>query len=330
MKRTIMTVSTNPWTAIKKPASDFSVLRVDPAHPHDFFWGKDTQGYCLMLLKIDEQHKEYLEKKSEELRGVRTDIRLNQATGEHFFILSLRAAENADIFYRLCVDLIASTREIKGQKAALEIIHSRLKRWKSFLSRGKSHLLSPQEVQGLFAELSFFHECLERSMDSAALIAGWLGPLNSPHDFVLGNYAVEIKSVSGAHKNTVRISSENQLASHLEKLFLHVYFLAEFVDCKQGVSLNQLVSTVRAAIIDSDNRDLFDSRLYETGYMEFKEYDAPCYSVSQQKTFEVKDGFPRIIPETLTNGLSNVSYDLALNTLQCYISEVPLTGGMND
>jgi hypothetical protein len=322
-----MTVNADPWTTIKKPVSDFSVLRVDPAHPHDFFWGKDTQGYCLMLLKINDQHREYLEKAAVELRGVKTDIRVNQATGDHFFILSLRSAENADIFFRLCVDLIDATREIKEQKTALEIIHSRLKRWKTFLSMGRSHLLSAQEVQGLFAELTFFHEYVESSPDSAALIAGWQGPLNGPHDFVLGNYAVEIKSLSGSHKDTIRISSENQLASHLDRLFLHVYFLAEFVGCKQGVSLNQLVSTVRAAIIDTDSKDLFDSRLFATGYMEIKEYDAPCYSVAQQKTFEVKDDFPRITPQALTNGLANVSYDLALNALQKYISELPLPGG---
>lgn len=316
-----------PWDTIERPVSGFSVLRVASDHPHGFFWGKDPQGAFLLLLEIDEQQKEYLEEKAVDMKGVKTDIRHNPLTGELFFILCLQNKEDADIFHRLCFDLIDRTKDVKGQKNALEIIHTRLKRWKSFLSRKTSHLLTAQEVQGLYAELEFLYNGISRTDEQLAVIEGWQGPLGGPHDYVLGDFAVEVKSVSGSQKNVVRISSENQLVSHLERLYLHVFFLAEFHDCKRGLSLNQMVDKVRNEIRDTDNKDLFDTRLYETGYMELKDYDMPCYSVTNQRTFEVLDGFPRITPDALSDGLTNVSYDLDLNSLEGYACDSPFEGG---
>jgi len=317
----------SPWRGINKPAAGFSVLLVDADHPHAFFWGKDAQGTYLLIVEIDKESAEFLGKKSVDLKGVKTDIRLNQNTGEYFFILCLQNTEDADIFHSLCSDLIGRTKEVSGQRAALDVLLTRLKRWKTFLSKKKSHLLSVQEVRGLFAELEFFRKCLGNIDPQLPLIEGWQGPLDGPHDFVLGDLAVEIKSVTGSQKDCVRISSENQLSTHLDKLFLYVFFLAEFHDCKKGLSLNEMVEKVREAILDSDHRDLFDSRLYETGYIELKEYDSPCYTVTHEKTYEVVDGFPRITPELLTEGLANVSYDLNLNTLEGYVCEFPLDGG---
>lgn len=316
----------NPWSSIERPVSGFNVLRVDSDHPHDFFWGKDSCGTFLLLLEIDEQCKEPLEKKVIELKGVKTDIRLNQSTGELFFVLCLQNTEDADIFHRLCVDLVERTKEVQEQKSALEIIHTRLKRWKAFLSRKSNHLLTAQEVQGLYAELEFLYARITQTDKQVAFIEGWQGPLGGAHDYVLGDYAVEIKSISGMQKDVVRITSENQLVTHLDRLYLQVFFLAEFHDCRRGLSLNQMVDRLRGIIRDSDDRELFNSRLYETGYMEMKDYDAPCYTVTHQRAFKVREGFPRIIPEALTDGLANVSYDLNLNSLERYVCEVPFDG----
>lgn len=315
----------NPWAEIKVPAAGFNNLRVDSAHLHDFFWGRDIQGHCLLLLEIEEQLTEYLEKRLVALRGVRTDIR-RLPDSRIFFILCLQNTEDADIFYRLCVDLIDRTRQVIGQKAAIDVIHMRLKRWKAFLSSNKNNLLTAHEVQGLFAELDFLHSCLITSDAQTTLIEGWQGPLEAPHDFVFGDFAVEIKSVSGSQKNHVRISSENQLITHLDRLFLHVIFLAEFHDCKQGISLNQMVARIRNMISDADNIDLFDSRLHDAGYIELRDYDTPCFSVTQQKTYIVKEDFPRITPETLCNGLTNVSYDISLLSIESFISDFPFKG----
>lgn len=313
----------DPWAGIDTPSSGYKITRVDPDHPQDFFWGKDFESNYLLLLEIDSLFADFLENKTIELRGVKADIRHIESKGEFFFLLCLQNKKDADIFFRLCVDLIERTKEFKEKKIALELILTRLNRWKAFLSRKRSHLLSDKEVRGLFAELEFLYEYLLCINNHIKVIEGWQGPLDGPHDYVMGDYAVEVKSVSGSQKNTVRISSENQLITHLDNLYLHVIFLAEFHDCKKGTSLNQMIEKVRTLIVDADARDLFDSRLYETGYMDLKDYDIPCFSITAKKTFIVREGFPRIIPEDLCDGVEKLTYDLNLNSLENFVCELP-------
>jgi hypothetical protein len=69
--------------------------------------------------------------------------------------------------------------------------------------------------------------------------------------------------------------------------------------------------------------DILDSRLFEAGYLELKEYDSPCYSVTKCKTFLVEDEFPRIVPKDLKEGVSSVTYDLDLASLDSYVCELP-------
>ena len=116
----------NPWSDIQKPVTGYNVKRVDADHPHDFFWGKDTDGNYLLLLELTKELAEFLEGKSVDLQGVKTDITYHTTTAEYFFKLSLQNKEDADIFYRLCLDLIDRTKDVLVRKVALEIINNRL------------------------------------------------------------------------------------------------------------------------------------------------------------------------------------------------------------
>lgn len=314
----------SPWDVIKRPENGFNVVRVDPSHPHAYFWGKNSKGEFLLLLEINKDLSIFFEDKLVELRGVKSDLTYHAETSKFYFILCLQGEEYAGVFYRLCLDLVDSTKMNNNLKAALEIIQKRLTKWRLFLSGKIKKLLSDKEVRGLYAELTFMYDYLTTKDKRLAILHGWQGPLNGPHDFVLGDYAVEIKSVSGTQKDIVRISSENQMFSNLDQLFLKIFFLTEFQDCQKGESLNQIVDKIREVINDSDHIGIFENRLYSSGYIDLKEYDSPCFLVNLIKTFEVRDDFPRIIPSSLPNGLLNVSYDLSLNNLEGYLCEIPL------
>ena len=43
----------DPWKSLAKPAAEstISALRVDSEHPWDFFWAKDAEGQCLLVLR---------------------------------------------------------------------------------------------------------------------------------------------------------------------------------------------------------------------------------------------------------------------------------------
>ena len=323
----MISIKDNPWSELQKPMTGYNVKRVDAAHPHNFFWGQDTEGSYLLLFELTKEQAESLEDKTVDLQGVKSDVTYHASTSEYFFNLSLQNKKDADIFYRLCFDLIDRTRDICDSKVALRIITNRLKRWKAFLRGKKKHLLSAREIRGLFAELEFLNRGLKECHEQLSVIEGWQGPLGEPQDFVFGDFAVEVKSLTGVQNGKVTISSEHQLATHLNNLFLHVTCLAEFHDCRKGRSLNAQVEHVRNAIKDADHREIFDSRLQETGYFEFKDYDLPCYSVTKVESFHVRENFPRITPDDLADGVSNTTYELELKFLEEYECEISLNQG---
>lgn len=323
-----MTIDSLPWNEIQTPASEINRLRVDRSHRHDFFWGKDASGHCLLVLRFDAVLLDDIKIRKIILTGITTDIRIVPDTADGAFLITLQNAENADIFFTLCDALVEKTRSVVDVHAAIAIIYAQLERWRTLLSRANRNRLSAQEIQGLFGELQFLEECIDGQHVSAqAAIEGWQGPMGAPHDFIFGQSAVEIKSISGSYAGSVKISTESQLTTHLEILHLRIVFLAVDTDCKTGLSLNDFIIRLKEKIAGSDLVSTFEEKLAEVGYIDIPEYDFPCFSVVRTRTYEVRDGFPRITPESLASGISDVSYCIAFSSITGYICDSFIPGG---
>lgn len=308
-----------PWDSIAVPQSDLKLIRVDDKHHHDFSWGKDASGKLLLVLALPGADAEELRKRKIELNGIKADIRQLAESGNIYFQLTLQSTDNTDIFHTLCNDIIEKTRTVPDLQIALALVYQRLERWRAFLSKTTKNILTLQEIQGLFAELFFLEECVDKKHVTAqAAVEGWQGPLGAPHDFIFGPEAVEIKSLSGSFADGVRISHEGQLTSHLNHLYMHVVFLVQDFDCNTGLSLNQLIQRIRAKLT-GEVLVTFDSRLFEFGYIDIPDYDRPCFSVSQARTYEVLDGFPRLTPENIPQGISEVSYFIRFASIENFL-----------
>ncbi|MDT8333790.1 PD-(D/E)XK motif protein [Roseomonas gilardii] len=210
--------------------------------------------------------------------------------------------------------------------SALGISLTHIRRWKHFLS-GRGSLLSPEEVRGLFAELQFLSELIARQ-GAAVAVAAWLGPERSHQDFIFGNTAVEIKSLAGTERSSVRISSEDQLESLNDRLFLRVYRLSIGSDGAQVLSLNRMIAQVQGLIGDPDVANAFERRLVTYGYAPLPEYDEPVFVVSETTTYDVRDGFPRMIRSRLPDGVIKIGYEIKLEAITDYKcdGEKPLEG----
>ena len=325
-----MTTDTLPWGKIKIPKNNLGLLRVSPRHPHDFFWGRDTGGRYLLILKCSEfEIREELKRRKMELSGVKIDIRLIPDTEETFFMVLLQRTENADIFLALCNDLIQKTEPIVETSTAIETIFSRLERWRVFLSRARKDILSERQVQGLFSELKFLKKCIEKyHVSPASAVEGWYGPIGGPHDFVFGQSAIEIKSITESQSDSVLISSENQLQTHLEHLYLHILMLSRDNDCMAGgTSLNCIVRKLREKFTGEALLDIFEERLLDAGYIDITDYDLPHFSVSETRTYEVSENFPRITPDTLPEGIKDVSYKINFSSISNYTCDVSAVVG---
>ncbi len=294
-----------------------------------FRGGKDSTGKLLLVLSLPAINEEELRSRKIELTGIKTDIKKQPDTGQIYFQLTLLTQENSDIFWTLCNDLIEKTGPVPDLQAALNLVYIRLEHWRAFLSKANRNILTLQEIQGLFAELSFLEDCLDHAYVTAqTAVEGWQGPLGAPHDFIFGSQAIEIKSLSGSFSDGVRISSEGQLTTHLNSLYLYIVFLMQDLDCKTGLSLNSLIHKIRVKLTDSNRLETLDSRLLKFGYIDIQEYDQPCFSISHISIYEVTENFPRLTPDNIPQGISEVSYFIRFARIENFL-KIDFKPGIN-
>jgi hypothetical protein len=322
-----MTLNSLPWSAIDPPAAlRLHTIRADEKHALDFRWAKNADAQYLLLLYLQPGHTGSLLRELPILNGISTDVREDTDINKHMLVLALQDRNQADIFWRLCLDLIESTRAVSDEITAASLIIIRLKRWQAFLSRKNRNILAPHEVKGLFAEIHFIEELLLRSSYSAdVIVEAWRGPLGAPQDFQLPGAAVEIKSISETAQHTVRVSSREQLYVTTGLLYLRVYTLSES-DNTTAVSLNTKAAAVKELIERSDGTAalLFEDRLTDAGYLpDLADYDAPAFRVSTQSTYKVDGEFPCLTPANLPLGVVRTIYDVDLSLIESFRNSMP-------
>lgn len=304
----------SPWNDIAVPGSDFNVRRVESGAAVPCYWGRSADGACLFIIELEGDHSAQFRKDNTTVRGISVDLRAG-APGLQRLVLALEQQVDRDLFEGLCRTLASALTHASDASSSLAVALAHLRRWKAFLSgRGGRHL-SPEEVRGLFAELTFLLELVQRTGSAVDAVAAWLGPEMSHQDFIFGNTAVEIKSLSGAERSAVRISSEDQLESLNDALFLRVYRLSQVGEAPGAESLNGLVTGVQRALSCSSAIEAFERKLAGQGYAPLPEYDEPKFLVSEVRTFAVDDAFPRLVRSALPGGVTKVRYDIQLEAI---------------
>jgi hypothetical protein len=164
----------------------------------------------------------------------------------------------------------------------------------------------------------FLLELIERQHPKTEAVEAWMGPDKSHQDFIFGNTAVEIKSLSGQERSAVSISSEDQLESLQDELFLRLYRLSSLPDAAHSRSLNELVQFAQSCLDDAEALDGFDRKLAAYGYAPFPDYDGPRFVVSRVTTYAVTEGFPKLARSSLPAGIANVTYMIKLETISSF------------
>lgn len=306
----------SPWDDIAVPGSDFNVRQVAGETAVPCFWGRDAGGACLFIVELQGDHAAQFRKNAVTVNGIDVDLRAGDQ-GQQRLILALERQVDRDLFEGLCRTLASSLEHATDSASSLAVSLAHIRRWKTFMS-GRSQHLSAEEVRGLFAEIVFLLELIERRISSNAAVESWLGPERSHQDFIFGNVAVEIKSLSGAERSTVRISSEDQLESLNDALFLRIYRLSNLPDAAGARSLNEIVTAVQVLLDEANAVEAFDRKLVAHGYAPLPDYDEPRFVVSDVRSYRVCDGFPRLMRSQLPTGIASVAYDIRLETLAPY------------
>ncbi|GAB4562196.1 MAG: hypothetical protein Tsb007_28020 [Rhizobacter sp.] len=303
----------SPWDGIGVPGTDFNVRQVIGKMAVPCFWGRDSNGTCLFIMELRGDHTGHYRKNEVTVHGIDVDLRAGEM-GQQRLVLSLETEVDRDLFEGLCRALALALEHATDSVSSLAIALAHIRRWKTFLS-GRGQHLSAEEVRGLFAELTFLLELLDQPLSAVAAIEAWLGPEKSHQDFIFGNTAVEVKSLSGAERSTVRISSEDQLESLNDALFLRIYRLSNLQDAAGSRSLNAIVAEVQTRLGEAEAVEAFDRKLVAHGYAPLPVYDEPMFVIGSVATYRVQDAFPRLIRSQLSTGVTKVGYEIKLEAI---------------
>lgn len=313
---------TSPWSDIQTPTSDYNVKRVAGATAVPCYWGRDTSGSCLFVTELEGDHAVEFRRQTVRVNGI--DVDLRNEVGQQRLVLTLEKQADRDLFEGLCHTLARALESASDSASSLAVAMIHLRRWKTFMA-GKGQHMSGEQVRGLFAELTFLRELIGH-LGASAAVEAWMGPERSHQDFIFANTAIEIKALSGAERSSVRISSEDQLETLNDNLFLRIYRLSDMPDASSARSLNALILELQATLDSADAVEAFDTKLVAHSYAPLPEYDQPAFVVQEIRSYRVEGEFPRLVRSGLPAGVSRVKFDIKLEQIEDYACDEVLGG----
>jgi hypothetical protein len=202
----------------------------------------------------------------------------------------------------------------KADVSPADAAHRTVSRWRRFWSTDNSAEISTEWTHGLFGELTFLADLVQRF--GSSVLDSWSGPLGKDHDFQTGiELGVEVKtSVEMPFKIQCNIRQLDP--SIFQKLYIVCYNVTA---SESGTSLPDLVEQIESLIGNNEEAmDRFYQRLAATGYsrqLETNYRDHPT-TISQAAVFHVNDIFPKIAEgsfvQPLDHRISNIRYTLQL------------------
>ncbi|WP_316206932.1 MULTISPECIES: PD-(D/E)XK motif protein [unclassified Bradyrhizobium] len=307
------------------PTAD-NVRRADTTHPLDFFRGRDFAGRYIFSLTSDGGCRDLPE--PPRLNGIEVALERLSSDGARL-VLTLPDREHFDIFRALCGHLLQATASLpRGANASgLRLVVRRLADWHEMLRRRRDDLLSVPERIGLAGELLFLREVILPNLSAQDAAASWRGCHREEQDFAVGPWQFEIKTQLSTADQRLIIASEAQLDTAGSELLLCYQTIAASPLTADAFTLNSLAASLGVAFeaVGSSAKDVFDAGLYAWGYAPHEDYDQPAWVLTDRRLFEVREGFPRIIPAMLPPGVQKVSYEVLLRDCEPFAVDLGQT-----
>ena len=305
------------WRALEgeKDAAGWRLQLARPLKGHPLFAAVEPRtGRRSLLLRVPESivppRRQWPACRGLDLLALKLD-------GQAYFGVALKDARSADVFAALAEDLARRVVESKTIVEAVRTLLGQLTRWQKFLT-ATSEGLSEEAQRGLWGELRFLSDNLLPIIGASRATAAWKGGERAHQDFQFEHGAVEVKTTLAKQPQSIRITSERQLDdTHWSVLFLHVLILE--VHESGSATLPDMVESVRTALTGLiQERDRFEEVLLAAGYLDVHavRYTARSYGIRSIFTFQVLEGFPRIVEADLPVGVGDANYVLNLAACQ--------------
>lgn len=296
---------TGKWDEISKRGHGAGRFRVCPDHLLDMFISFSIAGDREFTLEF--------------LRGCvhadeipifeNIDIRLAEIKGLHSLTLRLTDRGLTDLFSNICSDLAVASSLAESAEGSINIFLVRLSRWAELLRRRRSDELSFNERLGLLGELCMLVWSIENcGVDAALAIRGWRGPEGDTNDIGLNNVRIEVKAQLSTQRQSLKISSLDQLDLDGRNLFIAVN---RFCPSDAGVCLKSLIAAVSSKLgVYSHWLMEFNRKLTVARYDPDACYVNEIFRLEELKIYRVDEGFPRLVRSNVQVGICNVNYEI--------------------
>lgn len=298
--------ASDPWFKL----TEGEARRVNAGGQFDFFWIVLELGMPGLMLKLSQ-----LPDPLPQLPKLKNlSVAFRTAGSVPALVLALKERSQTEVFETLCRDVVTAGEA--GAKTG-DILHrtiQRTRRWHHLLRGGHKAGLSVEEQRGLVGELAFLRQ-VALGLGPETAIEAWMGPSGASKDFEFIGTCVEVKARRVAAKPFVSISSAEQLAD-VEgcRVFLNVVNVGSAVS-PDGFRLHDHVAITEQLFSEAVMAfDVLEEALYLSGYDADNDYENRRWQLGEEKSYEVKDGFPRIgLP--LPVGIGKVKYALSLDAI---------------
>lgn len=297
-------------TELKKRFDDFT--------SPNFYSRVSTDHILELYIGLDEKGRKSIELRSafnpRKVKGT-SAIEVNQYDNQKYKTIrfSLTDEEISGLFYTFCDDLIEQTRDLTDEKGGYNAIIVRFHQWKKMFVSSKKDFLNEAQIMGLIGELLFLRDQLSKRIGLPEALRSWSGQELTHKDFSYGDTWSEVKTIRRSSQ-VVHISSLEQLDSEHDGE-LAVYALEKMSTEYNGITLNKLIVDIRNRFSDSDDRDLFMSKVALQGYEYHNYYDDFVFELIYCKNFRVSEDFPKLIPEDVPEAVLKATYDIDLNKI---------------
>lgn len=238
-------------------------------------------------------------------------MRLSSVQDIHgpLLVLSLEDSRRRDLFTTICADVIAAAASARND--ALAQFLARLGAWRHFL-RDRHDGLSHAGTVGLIGELLVLEQLLTSDPD---MLSSWEAPNDGLHDFRRGGHSLEVKTGLGPSPS-ISISRLDQLdTAGVGRLdLLHV----RLIETPDGRSLGSVISSINALLPGSGH--VFENLLLQWGLLpdDAAARSTPKVQLRSIDSYEVTDGFPRLLRSALPVAISDATYTLEIRALAAF------------
>lgn len=300
MKR-LSTKINNPWLQLDR----LSRIRVKESINYHAFWIVDALNQYGLMIQCNEDFKQPI--REIKLNGIQ--IQLDQSSTPNKLIILLKDTKDWEIFLILCNDLIRVMKE--HDEDIIINVMKRLERWQKLLRKSTFRIMSKEEQMGLYSELKILLDYIIPAYGDSAGIHGWVGALGDKQDFLLENFAIEVKSFRMTSGNVVWISSKEQLNSEKNPLYL---FACALNEAGSGETIADLVKSIIGTIKNENLLSEFTEKVEEYGYFpEIPQETLSMFVLEQVTSYEVREGFPKIALEYVSPLIPNLKYSIDLS-----------------